>query len=1348
MKSHALLRTNVGLTSNVKLMVGNTYSLYLDSIVSTPELGDVKYKKFQFSKNNYWDELVPYFFKGTPIDVAFRIKYDNDNDNMKTDFSKQYDDIYQYGARNIVDNKDYNEDYEFFAPLYIHKTQLPKQFCVFRIDGPGLISLTKDNFRTEILNKLKCVQVFDMTRKSALGEWLDNNITNNKSFPISSFYMDYRKNEFSSWFGVDYEDGGYSEKAFMLDAILEYENTYHDFEKMVFDGFRNNKVIFPHIINFSFLFNDTPATPTSLRKWSLNRYMGFYMDDLELVTNVSPYQLPVVKSDVVIGDNNILSSPSGNPFVETFKSNDYPYIEIGGNFYKVSKYVTTTTGTKKSTTSSTSEEVIGTIEVIKYKIISNISLKGKESQINQNLINITSTDGLNLLSKYDGGTYSISDFDDSDVWMIKIDDSYHNIVKGTNDLLYINTDYAFSQSIDKFDYYINDPDPNYRRSISLIVDDENPPKTFGIYRCRFSDVKDFDTDIVDTQFSKYEYAKKLEVTLSDETKMHTINHQSSAFPKDLNDYKVGGVVTNLPAASEYTANGETFRIVNDELSTLWRKNPQRSKWGFKGSLSSNDYPYLLNNSFSAEDYNRTTNVHSVLPKRTDRNLDYFLTVNSASVDYSHHSLHVEDIQNGVINTNFKFELDKYLGLNYTNDYFSYFFGKKSYYDSSSVVANTSKYSYFNIGDNSVPNSTLFRGIKFNLYNVESIKVTDGDIETINLKNKNEFEGFKFSIILSKNNYSVNSSVDDVNLADIKDTDNILRWSIIDMWKSDKIYPSGSVVSFYDILYQSVTQSQITDPTIDPSNSSDWTVFTTYLSSTYSTIFWNPTTFNGSDNTISNNMYNQFGSNIPPLVYNSGEYYYSSGVYGNTFWNPQSVYGIGDVVLFNNNVWVSATTSNVVIPQSTANYNNDYWSTSTSTTIWSVVELWDINFDYNTSNSEWNTSLFDLGHYVLYDNVIYMTVGNPSIGVIPPNDSSWKRIYSLSADTNFNYGPSLTQNPIILHNNRYYWCYELSTSTASVVNQTLENGIYIIINKKYKNVLVNIYVNDNTYDRLSNVNRDDLYYDVYSKLTAFNFINSVNDLSNKYDFSDKIKYIVVETDGSVGIWDFNNLNSISSIPYLLKCEGPDEFISRIKSLDVKPVTLNSSQIKINKKLQSGNIVTLDQLNHYSDINLATSIERRTDDNKLIPNYSGLQNATYNVMNRHSGPYDPIFHTVHLFKSTTSDKDYGNSKFDLDLTDFGMIKERTVSKVNRKKNILKLKNNTDLKSIYPMLDEYGYHTISFFIFKSTWDFEYHIECVESPIYQVANQSVAAAASSNKTVVYPITNNGTNTNNLTTL
>jgi hypothetical protein len=72
-------------------------------------------------------------------------------------------------------------------------------------------------------------------------------------------------------------------------------------------------------------------------------------------------------------------------------------------------------------------------------------------------------------------------------------------------------------------------------------------------------------------------------------------------------------------------------------------------------------------------------------------------------------------------------------------------------------------------------------------------------------------------------------------------------------------------------------------------------------------------------------------------------------------------------------------------------------------------------------------------------------------------------------------------------------------------------------------------------------------------------------------------------------------------------------------------------------------------------------------------------------------------------------YGNYKFDTDLTDFGLVKEEKVRKVNRSGSILKLKNVKDTNSIYPMIDEFGYTFNDFFIFKSSWDLAYHLEII---------------------------------------
>ena len=266
MKSFGLLRTNVGLTTNIKLMVDSNYSLSLDSIDSADELSLDKYKNVSFIKTNYYDELIPYFYKGLPSEIAYSIKYDNDVDTMSDEFSEQYDEIYQYGARNIVSNKNYKEEFEYFAPLYI-TNNLPKKFIIFRVDGPGLGVLSKENFTSEIINNLKVIKLFDMTKESSLGEWLDINFVNNEFFPLTPLDVDFRNLEFSNWNGIDYTTGGYTSKSKFIDDILDEEKEIFELDKFILDSYQENKVVFPNIMNFTFLFDDTPSTPYIKRKY-------------------------------------------------------------------------------------------------------------------------------------------------------------------------------------------------------------------------------------------------------------------------------------------------------------------------------------------------------------------------------------------------------------------------------------------------------------------------------------------------------------------------------------------------------------------------------------------------------------------------------------------------------------------------------------------------------------------------------------------------------------------------------------------------------------------------------------------------------------------------------------------------------------------------------------------------------------------------------------------------------------------------------------------------------------------------------------------------------------------------
>ena len=306
MKSFSILRTNVGLTTNVKIVIDSSYNLSLDSIDSDYNLSQDRYKNFKFNSGILYDDLLPVYYKNTPSEFIFKIKNDDYPDIMSSNFHNQYDNLYNYGARNIIDNKNYIEEYEYFAPLYLNVNNIPTNFIIFRIDGVSDIKISKDNFKNEILNKFKFVKLFDLTESSKLGQWLNYSFAKNLNFPKYPLEIFYDKNNFSKWSGIDVYYGGYTHKSMFLENILEVEQELFELEKFIFDGYRKLNLVYPNILNLSFLFDDTPSTPDFKRKWSLNRYYGFYLDSLDLSYTISPYRPTELKEDILIKKGNIL----------------------------------------------------------------------------------------------------------------------------------------------------------------------------------------------------------------------------------------------------------------------------------------------------------------------------------------------------------------------------------------------------------------------------------------------------------------------------------------------------------------------------------------------------------------------------------------------------------------------------------------------------------------------------------------------------------------------------------------------------------------------------------------------------------------------------------------------------------------------------------------------------------------------------------------------------------------------------------------------------------------------------------------------------------------------------------
>lgn len=768
--SFQLLRTNPRLTTNIKLIVSSEDKLYLESFDTNKQLNDVKYKHYAINKESLYEYELVKFYDGLPSQLAFDVKYDNDCQLVYSSYDKQFDDIYWSGAKYIED-KWHQEDFEYLAPLYVRKRKLPDGFVVLRVDDPtpyeiennkfSISKLTRDNFYYQIVDKWKCVKFFDMRYETNIGYFLSKNIIENDRFPLSPLEIDFRKYEFSRWYGIDFLNGVYSIKSKYLRNILKLEQPHLRLEKEITNGFRDNDLVFPNILNLKFLYNDSPATPEDFRDYSMNRYYGFYVDDLEFVTNITSYISPGIKSGVTLVNNVFVKDGlemNETPFVTKWDANKRHYIYWNDRFnevlkvYQDGKYV--------------------------YKIISTQDLSNIDfSKINDHSCFITYQEGnfkcltyqnpsgyTNFVSGYTSNftidPYIVSDVTGAtwetftmyaDLYLVKIDGIFH-VLKKRNGQYFIQSDYGINSYPLYLEYWKGGKENTIYKTIEDI---QREPLSYPVYRLRFSDIKDFDFDRVDTKFADFDYEKDHYYVTAEE-KLYAIDYLNSSVGLEYKFHPKGedGQYQIMNVSSEYVSDDELFEIYNKDLTEIWRKNPYICKWGYVGSNSHCDYAYKLNNSIATGDvFNRTVDVINLEPNETTRNLDYFYRIGNltdsggTTIRYYNQSIHIEtDLMQQDFSE--RFNLDVY--LNSDVDYFDYFFGNRMYYslDGSQYIKPTLKYSIFEGGDNYTRSSTLFKGIEYKLFGVDSFVREDNGIVSSIITNKKDFNGYKFSIILN------------------------------------------------------------------------------------------------------------------------------------------------------------------------------------------------------------------------------------------------------------------------------------------------------------------------------------------------------------------------------------------------------------------------------------------------------------------------------------------------------------------------------------------------------------------------------------------------------------------------
>ena len=314
--SFGLVRTNPKLTGNVKLVVDSGQNLFFESIDANTELAKDKYKAYPIDPTSQHDSNLYRFFSNgnTPESIVFDVKTNVSLNSTSANFADQYDfSEYFSGARYCI-SKSYAEKFKYFAPIYLNK-EIPEKFVIFKIPGASNlpISETKSNYPYDkpthlasLLNNAQIIKTFDLGVDSHIGKYIKK-MQSNPLFPENTLNFPFNRGLLSSYSGIAYKAGCFTEKFENLQELIIGGKTITDFEEYVTLGYERNSIIYPYILNLEFLFDD------SSDDFEFNRYFGIYCNTVDLA------ELDFDLSDhAVLGLNTpTLTNPNSYEYAQT-----------------------------------------------------------------------------------------------------------------------------------------------------------------------------------------------------------------------------------------------------------------------------------------------------------------------------------------------------------------------------------------------------------------------------------------------------------------------------------------------------------------------------------------------------------------------------------------------------------------------------------------------------------------------------------------------------------------------------------------------------------------------------------------------------------------------------------------------------------------------------------------------------------------------------------------------------------------------------------------------------------------------------------------------------------------------
>jgi len=315
--SFSLLRTNPKLTSNLKITIDSNDNLWFNSINSTSELAQSKYKNIPINEDSNHEVNVFTFFDDgkTPSKISFAIGSTITTGTVADDLKDQYDfDLYSSGAKYLK-SKEYIEKFSYLAPLYIDSI-LPEYFIILKIPGASNYTVgewkqkildptfSNSKFAIDLFKKAELVKAIKLGEDSKIGKYI-RNIQNNPMFNNKPLYVNFKENKYSVYRGISISTGTYVEIPELLSPTLRSSIPQLKLEKYITEGFERNNLIYPNILNLEFLFNDDSSDT-----YSINRYIGFYCNLIDLV-----------KFNIDI-DSMYLNIDNDNPLPNKFNETD------------------------------------------------------------------------------------------------------------------------------------------------------------------------------------------------------------------------------------------------------------------------------------------------------------------------------------------------------------------------------------------------------------------------------------------------------------------------------------------------------------------------------------------------------------------------------------------------------------------------------------------------------------------------------------------------------------------------------------------------------------------------------------------------------------------------------------------------------------------------------------------------------------------------------------------------------------------------------------------------------------------------------------------------------------------